>query len=421
MNMKFLLSTGLIAAALSVNAQKADVGYAITGDGNKDFIWMNIREVDMNTGKILGTLFERSKTNYELIDVNTKKVVTQEVIQNGNVFATTDYPTSTFVAAAALDTRTNKLFFTPMRMGELRWLDLNVKNNTPKFYTLRSEVLNFSNNIRNAAVDEAKNITRMVIAPNGKGYAVTNDGSHFIEFTTGSMPEIKDLGGLVDAAENNGVSIFNKCTSWGGDMIADAFGKLYIISANKHVFVIDPVTRIATYKGHISGLPNQYTTNGAAVSADGDIIVTSANFFEGYYKVKLSDLTATKMEGSDNKYNAADLANGRFLLQKEADETKQFELGELPTIATTSGSKIYPNPVTNRQFQIALEGQKEGRYQIIITDLTGRTIQTTPVQVISGKSNVRISLQGRPVKGIYMVKVINGDKQTVLTERIIIE
>jgi hypothetical protein len=420
MNIKFLLTTTCIATALSASAQKADVGYAITGDGNKDFIWMNIREVDLNTGTITKTLFERSKTPYQLIDVNTKKVTTADAIKNGNIFSTTDYPTSTFVAAAALDARGKKLYFTPMRMGELRWLDLNIKNGTPTFYTLRSEVLNFSNTMNSA--DEAKNITRMVIAPNGKGYAVTNDASHLIEFTTGKIPVIKDLGSLIDAEENKGVSIANKCTSWGGDMIADAFGKLYIVSANKNVFVIDPQTRIATHKGSIKGLPAQYTANGAAVAADGDIIVTSANFFEGYYKVKLADLTAVKMEGSDVKYNAADLANGRFLLQKEADKTNQLEPSELPApVFTGTESKIYPNPVTNGQFYVSLEGQKDGRYHVLITDLAGRTLQSTPVQVAKGKQMVRVAVMGRPVKGMYMVKVVNSDKQTVITDKIIIE
>lgn len=419
MKFKFLLTTTLAAAALSASAQKADIGYAITGDGNKDFIWMNIRQVDLNTGKVVGTVFERSKTAFELIDINTKKVITQANIQNGNIFSNPEYPTSTYVAAAALDNRGNKLYFTPMRVGELRWLDLNAKNGTPKFYTMRSEVLNFSNTI--GSTDEGKNITRMVIAPDGYGYAITNDASHFIRFSTGRVPEIEDLGSLVDAEDNKGISIFNKCTSWGGDMIADAFGKLYVISANKHVFVIDPTTRVASYKGAIKGLPAQYTTNGAAVSADGHIIVTSANYFEGYYKVKLDDLTATPMEESDRKYNAADLANGRYLLQKEYDETRLVEPSTLPTTYTKTNAKVFPNPVTSGQFFVTLEGHKDGRYHVILTDMTGRALQSTPVQLVKGKQTVRVNLTSSPVKGMYMVKVINHDKQVVLTESIIIE
>lgn len=417
MNLKFLLSTSFIVASLCVNAQHKDIGYAITGDGNKDFIWMNIRQVDLSTGEVVKTIFERSKTDFYLTDVISKKTVTSAEAKNTNIFNSAGYPTSTFVAAAALDQRGNKLFFTPMKMGELRWLDLNIKNETPHFYTLRADELKFAN-----GNDEANNITRMVISSDGYGYAVSNDGNNFIRFTTGKVPAVTNLGNLIDDEANKGVSIHNKCTSWGGDMIADAFGKLYIISANRHVFVIDVNTRIATFKGAISGLPAQYSTNGAAVSKDGDIVVTSANFFEGYYKVNLSDLTATKMEGSDSKYNASDLANGNFLLQKEADAAVKFETGNAPVaVFASADAKVYPNPVTSNSFYVTLNGQKPGKYNVILTDVTGRIIQTQSTQVSKGNQTVKINMVSRPIKGIYMVKVINAGNQAVITEKIVLE
>ncbi|MEI9956835.1 MAG: hypothetical protein WDM90_11150 [Ferruginibacter sp.] len=64
---------------------------------------------------------------------------------------------------------------------------------------------------------------------------------------------VTDLGNLVDAEDNkSGISIHNKCTSWGGDMIADAYGKLYVISAARQVFKVDIDTRIASYIGFIT-------------------------------------------------------------------------------------------------------------------------------------------------------------------------
>ena len=417
MNIKLLLTTSFIAATLAGNAQQKNIGYAITGDGNKDFIWMNIRQVDLSTGEVVKTIFERSKTNFELTDLNSKKTVTNSDTKNTNIFNSADYPTSTFVAAAALDPRGNKLFFTPMRMGELRWLDLNIKNETPKFFTLKADELKFAN-----GNDEANNITRMVISSDGFGYAISNDGNNFVRFTTGKVPVVTNLGNLVDADENKGISIHNKCTSWGGDMIADAFGKLYIISASKNVFVVDVNTRIATFKGSITGLPAQYSTNGAAVSNDGDIIVTSANYFEGYYKVKLSDLSAIKMEGSDVKYNASDLANGNFLLQKEADEAVKFEIGNTPVaVFTSSEAKVFPNPVTSNSFYVTLDGQKAGKYNILLTDVAGRAIQTQSAIVSKGKQTVRVNIMSRPVKGIYLVKVIDEKSKTVITEKIVLE
>ena len=419
MNFKLLLTTGFIVTALSSGAQNRSAAYAITGDGNHDFTWMNIRQVDLNTGKVIKTIFERSKTNYALTDINTKTTVDQTSIVNGNVFASKNYPTSTFVAAAAYDARSNKLFFTPMRMGELRWLDLGAKNGTPQFYTMQTDV--FKPGVNN---DEANHITRMVIGADGYGYAITNDGNHLYRFTTGKTPVITDLGNLIDADGNNGMSVHNKCSSWGGDMLADAFGNLYVISANKNVFVVDIKTRIATFKGTITGLPAQYTTNGAAVAADGDMIVTSANFFEGYYKVKLNGLTATKIEGSDMKYNASDLANGTLLLEKEAAAANKFDMTNSGLRVSTfvkGEAKVFPNPVTTSVFNVSLIDQKEGRYSIVLADVAGRTLQTKTVNVIKGNQTEQVSIQNRPAKGVYMVKVLDEQGQIVLTEKIVLE
>ncbi|HSN60853.1 MAG TPA: hypothetical protein VLR49_07960, partial [Ferruginibacter sp.] len=267
MNYKFLLTTAFIVTTATVSAQNSNKAFAITGDGNQDYVWMNIRQVDLQTGQVSKTIFQRSKSNFVLTDVNTKTATTQASAVNTNLFQSKDYPTGSLVAAAAYDMRSNKLFFTPMRVGELRWLDMDIKNETPKFYTLSSAVLNFG-----VAMDEANHITRMVIAADGNGYAVTNDGNHFIKFTTGKKPVITDLGNLIDDEKNNGISIHNKCTSWGGDMLADAMGKLYVISANRHVFEVDINSRVATHKGTITGLPANYTTNAAAVNADGDMV-----------------------------------------------------------------------------------------------------------------------------------------------------
>lgn len=419
MNIKILLTSGLLFSSVALAAQDRNIAYAITGDGNNDFMWMNIRQVDLNTGKITKTIFERNKTNYTITDVKSKASVDQTSIKDGNIFSTKNYPTSTYVAAAAFDGRSNKLFFTPMRMGELRWLDLSDKSETPKFYTLESPVLNTGE-----SVDESKHITRMVIAADGYGYAITNDGNHLFRFTTGKTPVITDLGNLIDADANNGVSIHNKCTSWGGDMLADAFGKLYIISANRNVFVVDVKSRITTFKGFITGLPAQYTTNGAAVDKGGDIIVTSANYFEGYYKVKLSDLSATKMINSDAKYNASDLASGTLLLEKEAAASNKFALSESRTTIATfvqGEAKVFPNPVTTSVFNVSLAGLNEGRYTINFTDVAGRILQTKSVTMVKGKQVEQVSIRNRPVRGIYMVKVTDTQNQAVITEKIVLD
>ncbi|HQW93255.1 MAG TPA: hypothetical protein PKY28_09160, partial [Ferruginibacter sp.] len=148
MNIKILLTTSLIAVSFSVLAQDANKTFAITGDGNRDFIWMNIRQVDISSGKITQDIYNREKTAFVMKDADPKK---QSLTQSR--------PTESMVAAAAYDKNQNKLFFTPMRVGELRWLDLNAKGETQKYYTVTSSLLNTNEALK----DEANHFTRMVI------------------------------------------------------------------------------------------------------------------------------------------------------------------------------------------------------------------------------------------------------------------
>lgn len=406
MNIKLLLSTGFIAASLSVSAQNTAKTYAITGDGNHDFMWMNIRQVDITTGKITQDVYQREKTAFVMADADTKsKSLAQQK------------PTETMVAAAAYDKNQNKLFFTPMRVGELRWLDLNAKGAEQKYYTVTSTLLNTND----ALNDEANHFTRMVIAADGNGYALNNDASRLVKFTTGKKVTITDLGAVIDDDANKGVSIKNKCTSWGGDMIADAYNKLYIISANHYVFSLDVDTRVAKQIGYITGLPATYSTNGAAVDNDGNVVVASANTFEGYYKFSLKDFVATLIEGSDKVYNVSDLANGNLLYQKEADAARTFADFKPVVPVLTNEAHIFPNPVTESEFKIYFDGQTAGKYNVTITDLSGKPVMTRVVTVGSKTQIETIPMSRGFAKGMYMVKVTDANNKFIFTERIVVQ
>ncbi len=408
MNIKFLLSTAFIATSLTSLAQDAGKTFAITGDGNRDFMWMNIRQVDITSGKIVQDVYQRDKTAFVMMNADSK---TQSQAQQR--------PTETMVAAAAYDKNQNKLFFTPMRVGELRWLDLNAKGDAQKYYTVTSSLLNTNE----ALNDEANHFTRMVIAADGNGYALNNDGSRLVKFTTGKKVTITDLGPVMDDESNKTVSVKNKCTSWGGDMIADAYNKLYIISANHYVFVLDVETRVAKQIGYITGLPNGYSTNGAAVDKDGNIVVASANTFAGYYKFSLKDFVATFIEGSDMVYNASDLANGNLLYQKEADAAKTYAVADFKPVVPvlTNEAHIYPNPVTNSEFNIYFDGQAAGKYNVTITDLSGKPLSNTIVTVNAKTQVEKVALSKNFAKGMYMVKVTDANNKFIFTERIVVQ
>lgn len=418
MNYKILLSTSILLTSFSAWSQNSNSTFAITGDGNGDFAWMNIRQVDIGSGKVIREVYQRAKTHFVLRDAVTKKPVDQTINHNGQVYHTPLYPTATMVAAAAYDKKHNKLFFTPMKIGELRWLDLNDKSGTTSFYTEKTNLLNGAN-----LMDEANHITRMDIAADGNGYALTNDGNHLIRFTTGKKTIITDLGSLIDDENNkNGISIHNRCTSWGGDMIADAYGKLYVISANHQVFKIDMDTRKASHLGTITGLPANFTTNGAAVDADENIVVGSANSFEGYYKFNMNDLKAVKIENADKAFNSSDLANGNLLFQKEADAKKSFGIPAVISGTTiNSDAKVYPNPVIANEFKVHFDGQQPGRYTITLTDFSGKSVLTKMATITFKTQLETVKFSRTLAKGMYMVKVSDANNQIVLTERIVVK
>jgi Secretion system C-terminal sorting domain len=406
MNKKHLLSAAIIFSSLTASAQDASKTYAITGDKDGSYLWMNIRQVDIAKGKTEKDIYKRDVTPFVLLDAATKKEITPA--QNYP-----SAPTASMVAAAAYDKKHGKLFFTPMRIDELRWVETGANADAQKYYSVKG----FSGS---NLMDEANHFTRMVINADGFGYAISNDGNHLIQFSTGKKTAITDLGNLIDADENKGISVHNKCSSWGGDMVADAYNKLYVISASHNVFVVDVNTRIATYKGAITGLPGNYTTNGAAVDADGKIVVSTATGFSGYYKFDIADLQATMIEGSDN-INASDLANGNLLLQKESDAARSFGAAVLPKIAPAAEGRVFPNPVTANEFKVSFDGFDAGVYTIALTDLSGRAIMNKTVNVFAKTQTETVRVSSAIAKGMYLVKVTDANKKNVVTERIVIQ
>lgn len=382
--------------------QKGNRAYAITGQSNGNFSWTDIREIDLSTGKVVNTIFENGKSKfsfYAAAGSNQKNTVVS--------------PTSSMVAAAAYDSRHNKLFFIPMRNGELRWLDLNSRNGELKFTAASSTILSSVNQL-----DEANNFTRMTIGPDGNGYAITNDGNHLIRFTTGKKIVMTDLGNLVDASTSNGVSVHNKCSSWGGDIVADQSGKLYLFTASNLLFTIDINSRVATYVGRIKNLAPSFTINGAAVDNDDNVIVGSANTFDGFYKVNLKDLSAEKLNTSGQVFNASDLANSNLLYSH--NNLGSAELVQRDYIGNESVS-IYPNPVSGSQFKITFDNTRRGEYNVALTDLQGRLVQTKQVFIKYGNQVETMQLKAKPAGGMYLIKITDSNKKSLFSDKIVID
>ena len=403
MKLKFLLSGFMAASTLASVAQDGNKAYAITGKSGNSFNWTDIREIDLSTGKVVNTLFEDGVTKFSYSNSTNK---------NSGALATS--PTGNMVAAAAYDKKHGKLFFAPMRNGELTWLDVSAKIGERKFYTEGRLLVNNLN-----LNDEANNFTRMVISADGNGYAITNDANHLVQFTTGKKMVVTDLGNLVDDATNKGMSVHNKCSSWGGDMVADAYGKLYLFTASHNVFKVDVDTRIATLIGSITGLTGTYTVNGAAVDNEDNVVISSANSFEGFYKVNMKDLSATKLITPGQVFNASDLANGNLLFTNQMKNT--LGSASLPQIEIVGNDliSVYPNPISGTDFKVTFDKQTAGIYNLVLTDAQGRLMMTKQVFLKSSNQVEPMHLKSRPSAGIYLIKITDANKKAIYSDKLV--
>ncbi len=401
--------TFLFLSGFSIAHAQADrFAYAITDLTGEGSSWNVLRKLDLQTGAYSDVLFDG--TNEKTVRYNAvsrKEEVQKEDAQYGTMLLA---PFSTGVAAAAYDRQHNRLYFSPMFIDQLRYIDLK----TMQLFSI-DQPFTGAGTMHN---DEAKVVTRMVIAPDGTGYAITNDGKSFVQFTTGKKPTITQQGSLVNDPANDGISIYEKETSFGGDMISDNDGNLYILSARNHVFKVNTTTRVATHQGAIQGLPEDFTVNGAVVAADGSLLVSSAVDGSSYFSINPVNWQAAPYKLATAVYRSSDLANGNYLsvtAPKPAIET-------LTQKAVVSNAvQIYPNPVTANHFTVQFSKLPAGDYTVDVTDVSGKSLVQKRVVLTSVQQTQNITLPAASAKGVYLVKVTDRSKKAVFEQKVVVQ
>jgi hypothetical protein len=336
-----------------------------------------------------------------------------------------DKPFATNSAAMAYDKKHDRLYYTPMGINQLRYIDLK----TNKIYYFEDEAFG----VVNGMGDVNHQITRMVIASDGNGYALTNDARNLLRFTTGKNPEITDLGEVTEAAGAE-ISIHSS-RGYGGDMIADASGNLYLITANRNVFKINIESKNATRVGVISGLPQGFSTNGAMVEEGSKVIIASSESTVGYFRFDLNTLQAEKVSSSADVFNASDLANGNLAFEKNKKQRRNEETKpeEKPVVTDTKtkpvisdemtvrGISIYPNPVTNGIVKLSFEDQPAGRYQVQVFDLSGKLVSSKEVNVQNKLQVAQLDLADVLSRGTYFVKIVNQEKNISSITKLVVQ
>lgn len=430
-----ILPPSFFAACLlfSVNYMfaQSNTGFAITGATKGNIAWMVIREIDLSTGAELKTIYT-PENKPALVDASTGKRLQQlslnaqvksevtTVNRNGIANTMVTYasgdrsevvtsPTETFVAASAYDSRNNRLFFTPMRGNELRYFDFN-KGANNVYYVRNVALKNFAQ-----TSGEADVITRMCFGADGYGYALTNDFNHLIRFSSGDKITITDLGSVQDGKNNKDISIRNMCTSWGGDMIADAFGNLYVISMRGNVFKINPQKMVADHIAVIKNLPADYTINGAAVDAQNNLIVSCATKTDHYYTVNISTWEAAPLaKQQDQVFNASDLASSHLAFE---NAVKKQDVA-----ASVQGNgviSIFPNPVVNRTVNVSFDAFSGKNHTIQLVDVNGHIILNRTIN-INGKTTSQLILPRSVNSGTYIIKVNDGNGKEQYSGKIIV-
>ncbi|MGZ5190798.1 MAG: T9SS type A sorting domain-containing protein [Flavisolibacter sp.] len=414
-----------VAAPVIVDGQTLSPSVKAGTEKKNVTVVIENRNVNVNENRNVNVI---SNTN-----VNQSKSVQKRIVYVSSTRIQSDKPFATNSAACAYDKKHERLYYTPMGINQLRYIDLK----TNKIYYFEDEAFGTVK----GSHDVQNQITRMVIASDGDGYALTNDGNHLIKFTTGKKPQITDLGEVKDASD--GAQSIHSSNGYGGDMIADKQKNLYLITANRAVFKISIDNRTASYLGAIKGLPKGFSTNGAAVEEGTKVIVSSSSNTAGYYRFDLTTLQAEKVSTGASVFNASDLANGVLAFEKKKKEKKQRDAVPPPPLVeqvdvVTNENKakqqtllqesvkkgainVYPNPVTNRYVKLSFENQPAGRYEIQLMDALGKVIKVQRVTINNKVQIEEFRLPAVAANGNYLVKVVSSDNKVSIVNKIVVQ
>jgi hypothetical protein len=232
---------------------------------------------------------------------------------------------------------------------------------------------------------------------------------------------LKYLGALIDDPANKNMSVHNSCSSYGGDIVADDKGALYLFSGPNNVFKINPETRVTTYLGHINGLPKDFTTNAAVVTPEGQMLISSAVGKVTNFLLDLKTLKATAFQTNNLAYHTSDLANSNYIITKKSAFTTIETIKPLKSRLSNS-IQIYPNPVIeDNKFTIQFNDLANGTYTLELVGMSGQPVLRKNIAIAS-KTNIQtITFPTTNAKGLYMVRLVASNKKTVFEQKLIVQ
>ncbi len=387
----FFFGLAFITAFFPFNSTKGQpdhFAYAVTAVNKGSSDWVAIRKLDTRTGE-----FSRILLNMQ---------------ENSLMQA----PAGSSVAAIAYDRKANRLYYTPMNTDQLHYIDLSSMEAfavSDQFFS-KAGKYDFKN---------AGPINRMVIAPDGFGYTITNDGTHLIRFTTNGSPILTDLGDLVDDPLNKEMTIHSICANSGGDLAADDAGHLYLITGSNKVFRVDIATRVTSYLATVSGLPQKFTTSGVAVSEDGkQLFVSSSAYADAYFFIDPETWNASPAQSGHELYESSDLANSNSLSTNSSGSSGLF-VSKYPE--NPSRIRVFPNPVMNDEFSIQFNELRPGSYTIQLVDALGKKLIQQKVMITAITQTEIVHIPHYTAQGFYYIRILDEKNNVAGSQKLAVE
>lgn len=383
---KHLLPILFIFAAHSVSAQQDF--FALTGKDSPRIEFNDFRA--MNEDGTSGKILLESTTSTNVISQSKKSAVTEDKNSYHNAQATN-------LAALAYDLSGNSLVYMPMFSSNVYILNQNTK-----------EITLIENSVAKVTpCDINSHITRMATGYDGNIYAINNAGTQFIQISKKNGEySVKDLGIIKDDVSNGKNSFTAIESGFGGDMIADADNNFYVFSVSGNIFKISPKELTAKFIGKISGLPENYSVNGAAVNAKGNIVIASAKGAP-LYELSLKNLEAKQLPGEQNLH-IYDLAS-RYFVNDRVTATQVM-----------ANIDVFPTKIEDQSFTVNVNDKNiQGNIKLAVLDASGKVIFNTNLFVKGGNLSQQINLRNVPT-GAYLVNINNEKGKVLLSKKILV-
>lgn len=301
------------------------------------------------------------------------------------------------LAALAYDSSGENLVYMPMFSS-----NIYVFNQKTKEITLVENTV-----ARVTSCDINSHITRMTTGYDGNIYAINNSGTQFIQISKkNGLYNVKDLGIIKDDLSNGKNSFTSIESGFGGDMIADGENNFFVFSTSGNVFKVSTKELKAKFIGKISGLPEAYSVNGAAVNSKGKVVIASAKG-ASMYEVNLENLEANQLSGETNLH-IYDLASKYFVNDRTASATGFANLD------------VYPTKVDEGFIYVKVNDKNvKGNLKMNVYDLSGKNIMNERLSVKDGSLNQQIYLKNL-VNGSYIVNITDESGKALLNKKILI-